>query len=482
MRRLLLLALAAAGCATTTRAGDYYAAPLMRAAAPRARLEARWRVQPAPRGCAPVGAPIVFLPALGLTQHTWAGVTAALGACATRVLVDPPGVGEAPPASPFDEEAALQALVDVVDAVAPDERVVLAGHSLGGAVATRLAARLGDRVAALVLVAAAVAPFKLDIWERLLLRFPSVWPPYLHLGGAEGAVRLGLRSVSGGGDRVSRLDGALMAAGFSDHRQRSVVMQYYRAFLRPDEVERTESELRRLRVPTLLVWGSDDRILPLSILWDAERDLRETRVVTRLVPGVGHLVPLAAPREVAAAVDDFYATLPHVAARIASGRSLIAEGRRPGDRVWGPRHEIFPLVGVGALFILDGRTDLSVVAGVARGGIDRRYPLEAGRLALTVGAALRGAAAGWSFAYLRATARLELVWRWGGGFHLDGTLLVDPRSGRRDGSVGGYGALGYTPSAVPWVRVFAGVGALPGEGGRALLGVEIDARLTGLLY
>jgi len=83
-----------------------------------------------------------------------------------------------------------------------------------------------------------------------------------------------------------------------------------------------------------------------------------------------------------------------------------------------------------------------------------------------------------SFAYLRATGRLELVWRWGGGFHVDGTLLVDPRDGR----AGGYGAVGYTPSVVPWLRGFVGGGALPGEGGRALVGVELDWRLTGLLY
>jgi pimeloyl-ACP methyl ester carboxylesterase len=478
VRRLWLLALAASGCATAVRAGDYYATPLLRPASPRARLEARWRVQPAPAGCATVGAPIVFLPALGLTQHTWAGVTAALAACAPRVLVDPPGVGEAPPAQPFDEEAVLQALADVVDAVAPDGRVVLAGHSLGGAVATRLAARLGERVQALVLVAAAVAPFKLDLWERLLLRFPSVWPPDLHLVGASFAVRFGLRHVSGGGERLTPLDVALMAADFSDHRRRATVMQYYRTFLDREEVERTEAALRQLRVPTLLVWGRDDKILPLEVLWDAERDLSGTRTITRVVPDAGHLVPLSAPRAVAAAIDELYTSLAPVAGKLVNDRSLNVAGRRPGERVWGAGRELFPLVGVGTLFLLDGRADLSLVAGLARGGIDPHWPIESGRLALTVGAAMRGAAAGWSFAYLRATARLELVWRWGGGYHVDGTLLVDPRNGH----VGGYGALGYTPSVVPWVRAFVGGGTLPGEGARLLVGFEIDARLNGLLY
>jgi hypothetical protein len=121
---------------------------------------------------------------------------------------------------------------------------------------------------------------------------------------------------------------------------------------------------------------------------------------------------------------------------------------------------------------------LSVNAGLARGGIDARYPVESGRLALTVGGAIRGDGAAWQFAYLRATARFELVWRWGGGYHVDGTLLVDPRNGR----VGGYGAVGYSASVVPWLRVFVGGGALPGEAARVLLGIDVTARLTGWLW
>lgn len=475
-RALALAALAAVGCAPTVRAGSFYATPLMRPAAPNAAIEARWRVQPAPPRCATVGAPIVFIPALGLTQHSWAGVTAQLAACRPRVLVDLPGVGEAPPAGRFGEAAVLQALADVVDAVAPGGRVVLAGHSLGGAVATRLAGRLGARVEALVLVAAPVAPLALDRWERLLL-LPSLWPPFLHLAGAWAGVQLGLARVSGGGDRASPLDVALIAAGFSDHRRRSAVMQYYRTFLESVELGRTEAALAAVRAPALLVWGGDDHIVPLEVLRAAERHL--PGATTRVVPGVGHLVPLSAPRAVAEAIDAFLAKLPPTSQPPASGGAVAVDGaRRPADVVWSPRRELFPLVGVGALFPLDGRVDLSFQAGVARGGIDARYPVESGRLALLVGAAIRGDAAGWQFAYLRATGRFELVWRWGGGYHVDGTLLVDPRNGQ----VGGYGALGYTPSLLPWLRAFVGGGALPGEAARLLVGVDVTARLTGWLW
>lgn len=479
-RAFLALVLAAiAGCVPTVRASDYYATPL-RAPALRATttaIEARWRVQPAPSTCATTGAPIVFVPALGLTQHSWAGVTAPLGACRPRVLVDLPGVGESPPAGPFAAAAALQALVEVVDSVAPSGRVVLAGHSLGGAIATRLAERLGaGRVEALVLVAAPVAPITLDRWERLLL-LPSLWPPFLHLAGAWEGVRLGVARVSAGGDRVAPVDLALIAEGFSDHRRRSAVQQYYRAFLDAQEIARTEASLSQLRMPVLLVWGDADEIVPLDVLHAAEKRL--PHATTRIVPGIGHLVPLSAPRAVADAIDRFLGTLPAAPQPLGDGGRVVTDGAlRPHEQLWSARRELFPIVGVGALFPLDGRVDLSLNAGIARGGIDARFPVEAGRLALTVGAAIRGDGAGWQFAYLRATGRFELVWRWGGGYHVDGTLLVDPRNG----NVGGYGALGYTPSVAPWLRAFIGGGALPGDAARLLVGIDVTARLTGWLW
>jgi pimeloyl-ACP methyl ester carboxylesterase len=438
---------------------------------PRAKLEARWRVQPAPAGCAATGAPIVFLPALGLTQHSWTATTARLAACRARVLVDLPGTGESSPTGAFDAEAAVAAVADVVDAVAPTGRVVLVGHSLGGAIAARLAERLGARVEALVLMGAPVAPFPLSLWERAVL-WKWLWP-FFHLAGAWAGVRLGLARVEPGSERLPPLDLALLSDEWSDHRRREAERQYYHAFLDGDPIARSGAALVAVRAPKLCVWGGADRIVPYSAAFAA-------LCPQRIVAGAGHLMPMTMPGEMAAILEAFLASLPASAPAPAEARAIVVRdgARQPGDLVWSSRRELFPLAGVGLLLPLDGRADLSFHLGLARGGIDRRFPVESGRIALLVGAAIRGDASGWQLAYLRATGRLELVWRWTGGFHVDGTLMVDPRNG----NVGGYGAVGYSPSVVPWLRAFVGGGALPGEGGRFLVGVDVTARLTGWLW
>jgi hypothetical protein len=77
--------------------------------------------------------------------------------------------------------------------------------------------------------------------------------------------------------------------------------------------------------------------------------------------------------------------------------------------------------------------------------------------------------------------RADLVWKWIGGLSLDGTLLVDPAPDHAD-RVGGFGALGYAPSLLPWLRAFVGYGTFPQTSARVLVGLELDARLTGWLF
>lgn len=482
MNRLLAaLLLLASACTPVARAGPFYAHPLYTPLHPSGPLHIAYRVLPPPAGCAPVEPPLIFLPALGLTSYFWQPAASRMAACRSRIVVEATGIGESRDFGPITAEGIVAALADVVDVESPGQPVVLAGVSLGGTIAIRFAAAHPERVAGVALFNTPAAPFHLRPYMRVLLH-PGLWGPGFRLAGPGGSVRASMPWVTGWRGQPHESQVALLADVWSDSQRRAPLTGYYHSFLDPPQLIETHRALGLLQAPVLLVWGGLDRIVPPGVADDIVHTLpKNVHVEHVTLDGVGHLPPVEEPGDVAAALDRFVARLPAAAAPpVASSRSPVKTSLHQGDLIYGYTREIFPVVGVASLFPLDGRMDLQFNAGIARGSVDPHWPLEAGRLALTVGAAIRDQfSTGWSFAYLTTTARMEMVWRWGGGFHLDGTLLVDPRRG---GNVGGYGALGYTPSIIPWLRVFTAYGALPYESARLMIGVDVTARLTGWMF
>jgi pimeloyl-ACP methyl ester carboxylesterase len=63
--------------------------------------------------------------------------------------------------------------------------------------------------------------------------------------------------------------------------------------------ESYEAELEKMRVPAVLVWGSRDRDVPLTVAEQAVK-VMSTHTELRVEDGCGHLVPLERP---AALVD-----------------------------------------------------------------------------------------------------------------------------------------------------------------------------------
>ena len=77
-----------------------------------------------------------------------------------RIYVDLPGMGLSPgPDWLVSHDQMLEAVSDFIDAVAGDDRVVLAGHSYGATLARGLMAREGSRVGALPAVTRGVRSF-----------------------------------------------------------------------------------------------------------------------------------------------------------------------------------------------------------------------------------------------------------------------------------------------------------------------------------
>jgi pimeloyl-ACP methyl ester carboxylesterase len=249
------------------------------------------------------GNPVVFVHGLLASSATWQEVLAPASAGRPAIAVDLPGFGFSDRPWPFDYSVAgeRRALESFLDARGIG-RAVLVGSSLGGATAMLLAAERPERVEALVLVAPATPEGRIP-WTIAVLRAPLAGELVMALA-ARPFIAWGLRHrLYARSSRVTAqaIDDAWLPLTVPGTRRAAL------AAIRSDPRAYRGIEAR-IRVPTLVVWGERDRLLPA-----AESERLASRIAgARLafIPDAGHLPQRERPQAFAAAVSAFLERLP----------------------------------------------------------------------------------------------------------------------------------------------------------------------------
>lgn len=245
--------------------------------------------------------PIVLLHGFGSSLHAWEGWTEALRGKRRVVRLDLPGFGLTGP-SP-DGVYGLEHDMDVTLAVLDRlgiARCVLGGNSLGGAVSWRTAIAHPARVEKLILVDAGGYPShstSVPIGMRLL-RVPGLTWLMPHLL-PRSLVEQGLRHVFGDPSRVTP---EMIERSFeltAREGNRRALLDRVSQRLATTSFER----IRELKLPTLIVWGGRDRLIPLD---DAERFHRDiTGSVLAIFDDLGHAPEEEDPVRTVAVVKSF---------------------------------------------------------------------------------------------------------------------------------------------------------------------------------
>jgi pimeloyl-ACP methyl ester carboxylesterase len=245
--------------------------------------------------------PLVFLHGLGGSQATWMTLLADLVDRYRVAALDLPGHGQSdkpdPAAADYSVAGLTTTVIQGIEALGL-EPVVLVGHSLGGAIAMRIALERPAIVRGLVLVDSAgvgdeINPELLDRVEaepskdeaRRLLELFFENKRWVLERGVEEMYRA--RS-SPGADAAMR---AAAAASFSREGQRIGLA----------------GRMGDISLPTLVVWGERDRVIPATQAETAASAIPGAWL--EIIEGVGHVPQVEASAELARLLDRFLRAL-----------------------------------------------------------------------------------------------------------------------------------------------------------------------------
>ena len=237
------------------------------------------------------GVPVLLVHGFGADLNTWMFTQPALAATRRVVALDLPGHGgSAKDVGAGDSEGLADAVEGALGALGI-ERVHLAGHSMGGAVAALAALRRPGRVASLTLIASAglgpeINASFIDGFVRASRRREATEALGLLVDDPALVSRTMVEDVL----RYKRLDGVSAAlakiaeAWFAGGRQ---------------SLDLT-GRIAMLAMPVQLVWGRNDRVIPV-----AQAEALTARLPVHIVDAAGHLPHMEKTAEVNRLIGQF---------------------------------------------------------------------------------------------------------------------------------------------------------------------------------
>lgn len=250
-------------------------------------------------------APIVLLHGLSSSLHTWEGWALALRGQRRVISLDLPGFGLTGPwsgtyaARDYRGDTLARFVLDLLDALAV-RRFVIGGNSLGGEVAWRVASLAPQRVDRLLLVDAsgyAFEPKSVPLgWT--IARVPLLARGMEHLL-PRPLVVAGVRDVYGDPSRVTD---ALVDRYF-ELTLRAGNRHALGAYLQQIEPGRDAARIATLQLPTLVIWGGRDRLIPPGLAQRFKADIAGSELV--VFDDLGHVPQEEDPVRTVAAVKAF---------------------------------------------------------------------------------------------------------------------------------------------------------------------------------
>ncbi|MES3003874.1 MAG: alpha/beta hydrolase [Pseudomonadota bacterium] len=252
-------------------------------------------------------APIVLLHGTSASLHTWEGWAQALRDKRRVIRFDLPGFALTGPNRQGDYSTA--AYVTFVRGVMDKlgvQRFVIGGNSLGGQIAWSVAAAMPDRVDRLILVdASGYPPESFSEKRSVPLGFRIATTPgvrwIMQYTLPRGVVERSVRNVYGDPSKVTpELVDLYMDMTRREGNRDALARRFEQGFTAD------VSLLKKITVPTLILWGGKDKLVPLAAGQRFAKDIANSKLV--VYEDLGHVPQEEDPARTVAEVRRFLAS------------------------------------------------------------------------------------------------------------------------------------------------------------------------------
>ena len=252
------------------------------------------------------GEPVVFLHGLGSSIYTWRKLKDPLAAGNKLFLIDLKGFGQSP--KPRDNRYSIQDQADLVYELMLKhdlKNLTVVGNSYGGAVSLLLAIRFcaesPNRLAKLILVDSAGYNESIP-WFVKLLRTPVLGWLVIHLLPDMRLARTVLTMSYYNDKLITDAQVAAYAEPLGMKNGKYALLKAAKQAI-PKDIDKFIARYPTISVPTLIIWGDEDKVIPLKIGQKLDAAIPCSKLTTLV--NTGHIPQEETPIPTVELIKDF---------------------------------------------------------------------------------------------------------------------------------------------------------------------------------
>jgi pimeloyl-ACP methyl ester carboxylesterase len=306
MWRLFLLVLAAAACAALASCAPIVAFH---------DSEVEFRTVKTPSGPLRLaimdrgqGPPILLLHGFATSSFTWQGVEPELSKRHRVIAVDLRGFGASD--KPIDDRYSIFDQADAIEALIEQENLkdlTVVGHSFGGGVTLALALRSAQqgrpRIRNIVLIDSVAYKQPIPIFFQLL-QVPMLGEVSMTLVPPEVQAAQGLRLAYYDRNKITKRAIAEYASTLYSPAAKHALVKTVEQLI-PPNVEELAERYKSIKLPALVLWCKDDKVVPSIFARRLKSDLANSELI--VFSDCGHMPQEEKPLDTARAIEGFLA-------------------------------------------------------------------------------------------------------------------------------------------------------------------------------